>query len=351
VTDETAVGSEVMQGVWERRNNQGIQILRVHYSADPERDPNLNPEWYSRERKKYSSQGVWDREQEIIYEAGGGERLFSHILSKYKHKIVITDPLWRPNPFWRQVGGFDHGKRNPTAGLVVYVDEDGCKYACGEYYMPGLGPRQNAENLRQLPNFYQARTVFADPTIFHETQAQPDGSYKSINQLYVEAGLVNMCAAVENDELTGMERILDHWHNGDLDDKEPTLKIVCRKPYDKRRDGLYPYDCPNLLWELMRTRREELTAQQLMRRNPTEKIVDKDNHQRDSLKYVLLSLPKAAEIPIEHKIAMATRDMNPMNQYLTAQKMLATERQMSKPILTGGTALRRGIGLGKFGRR
>ena len=39
------------------------------------------------------------------------------------------------------------------------------------------------------------------------------------------------------------------------------------------RDG-----CPNLLWELMPTRREQLSAAQLMRKNPTEAIVDKDNH-------------------------------------------------------------------------
>jgi len=41
----------------------------------------------------------------------------------------------------------------------------------------------------------------------------------------------------------------------------------------------------------MRTRREQLSASQLMRKNPTEAIVDKDNHLRDALKYILLSLP------------------------------------------------------------
>jgi hypothetical protein len=49
----------------------------------------------------------------------------------------------------------------------------------------------------------------------------------------------------------------------------------------------------------MRTRREQLTAQQLMRENPTEAIVDKDNHLRDALKYILLSLPSPSERPKE----------------------------------------------------
>jgi hypothetical protein len=45
--------------------------------------------------------------------------------------------------------------------------------------------------------------------------------------------------------------------------------------------GLHNWDCPNLLWELMRTRRVKLTAQHLLTKNVAEAIVDKDNHARD----------------------------------------------------------------------
>ena len=86
-----------------------------------------------------------------------------------------------------------------------------------------------------------------------------------------------------------MERILEHWR--DLDYREPTLKIICPHDFSRKRFGLFVDGCPNLLWELMRTRREQLTASQLMRKNPTEAIVDKDNHLRDALKYILLSSP------------------------------------------------------------
>ena len=56
-------------------------------------------------------------------------------------------------------------------------------------------------------------------------------------------------------------------------------------------------DCPNLLWELMPTRREKLTAQQLLSKNISERIVDKDNHTRDAVKYVLMSLPEPRPRP------------------------------------------------------
>ena len=113
--------------------------------------------------------------------------------------------------------------------------------------------------------------------------------------LYYEVGLSGHVEG-PNDELAGMEQILEHWR--DLDHREPTLKIVCPYDYDFSRNqhGLFPDGCPNLLWELMRTRRKLSSASQLTRKNPTEAIVDKDNHLRDALKYIILSLPSPSEI-------------------------------------------------------
>jgi hypothetical protein len=59
----------------------------VHYSADPERDPDITPEWRETERRKYSSQGAWDREQEIHATAGGGELVFADTLRKHWKRL------------------------------------------------------------------------------------------------------------------------------------------------------------------------------------------------------------------------------------------------------------------------
>jgi len=101
------------------------------------------------------------------------------------------------------------------------------------------------------------RRILADPSIFHATQAQAEGGFKSIAELYSEAGLDGLWEG-ENAEIAGMERILEHWR--DLDYREPTLKIICPFDYSRKRFGLFPDGCPNLLWELMRTRREQLSA-------------------------------------------------------------------------------------------
>jgi hypothetical protein len=262
-----------IKGLTTRRTSSGIQVVRVHYTADPDRDS----EWAAQERRKYSSQAAWDREQEIVHDAGGGEPVFAEILNRYADKIIIRDPGFQIPPHWTRIGGFDHGKTNPTAALVTAVDCDGTIYCLAEYYQPGLTPHQHMENLRHLPGFLDGHCIYADPSIFYQNQAQADGRFISIAEIYVEAGVSNLTDG-QNAELAGIERILEAWR--DLDHREPTLKIVCPHDYSRRRFGLFQNGCPNLLWELMRTRREQLTASQLMRRNPTEAIVDRPPPER-----------------------------------------------------------------------
>jgi methyl coenzyme M reductase gamma subunit len=52
----------------------------------------------------------------------------------------------------------------------------------------------------------------------------------------------------------------------------------------------------------MRTRREKLTAQQLLTRNVSERIVDKDNHARDAMKYLVMSLPEPAMMTARDRV-------------------------------------------------
>src|SRR5258708_37723757 len=91
------------KGVSARVTRTGNLVMRIHYSADPDR----GAEWAKSERRKYSSQGAWDREQEIIHEAGGGERLVSEVLDRGEDSIGI-DPYnfgFRASPHWPIIGG------------------------------------------------------------------------------------------------------------------------------------------------------------------------------------------------------------------------------------------------------
>lgn len=96
-------------------------------------------------------------------------------------------------------------------------------------------------------------------------------------------------------DVSFVARLNTHWAN--LDRRDPTVKIVCPSGMfsDKPMPGTYDWGCPNRLWELKRTRRVKLSAHQLLNRNVSEGIVEKDNHARDAMKYLLMSRPEPSE--------------------------------------------------------
>ena len=300
-------GVEVRSGETIRRTSGGITVLRLHYAIHPERDPDLNPKWEKTERKKYTSQADWDREQDIMDEAGGGELVFGEILRNYRDKIIISDPRWKPDPDWKMDGGFDHGRASPTTMLRCYSDYEGNHYFCGEYYQPGMEIWEHADNLREMPDLRKLQTCYADPSIFpmnvHANVPTRKGERaKSLSEIYAENG-IDFLSPFHGDhsDVSFAARLLMHWAN--LEDREPTVKIVCRQSWERPSYGLHGWDCPNLLWELERTRRETLTAQQLLTRNASEAIVQKDDHARDACKYILLSYPEPARKTLERRVA------------------------------------------------
>jgi len=340
---------DVLRGLSMRRTKGGVPVWRLHYSAKDERDPRLNPDWRIAERKTYTSQASWDREQEIIDEAGGGELVFADTLVTYWDKIVITDPKWRPDKNWRIEGGFDHGKTNPTALERCYVDDAGTLYFCGEYYMPGREVWEHAPALRDMPDIRKLSATFADPTIFDATMQQSNhnqptragGSQeraKSINELYIENGIELFSPFYgDRSDISFAARLQMHWAN--LEDRAPSVRIVCRNYAEKPVPGLHPWDCPNLLWELMRTRRVKLSAQQLLSRNASEAIIDKDNHARDAMKYVMMSSPDPTKKTFRQSAEEDIRALAEAGEYTSAlvryQLMMANEQGSNRPIRIG----------------
>lgn len=219
------------------------------------------------------------------------------------------------------------------------VDEDGVIYIMREYYSPGE-IELHVKNLKELDDFDKVENVVADPSIFYDTQAQADGTYKAIASIYREYGIDNLCPAPERAELLGMERILMHWR--DLENREPTLKIVCTEDWSKKNYGVHNEGCPNLLWELKRTRREKMSAQLLQRKNPTEAIVDKDNHLRDALKYIVLALPEPSELPNAEKLRrLMAAAATPTDAMMTRLKFISQTRSSQMPVFIGGNAKRK----------
>jgi hypothetical protein len=176
-------------------------------------------------------------------------------------------------------------------------------YFSGEYYVPGKSVWQHAPELLGMPDIDRFEACYADPTVFDQRTQQERGKEpKAIAQVYAEEGVHFLTRFYRNrNDQTFTETLLAHW--GDLANRQPTVRIVCRNPSDRPQPGRHDWDCPNLLWELMRTRRRKLTATQLMSQNQSEEIIDKDNHARDAMKYVVMSLPEPTEKNQQDKIA------------------------------------------------
>lgn len=335
---------EISRGLTVRRTKGGIAVVRHHYSADPARDPNLNPQWKKLERSKYTSQASWDREQEIQDNAGGGELVLADTLVTYWKKIVIEDPRWQPDPRWVMEGGFDHGRANPSTLERVYCGYDETIYFCGEYYQPGREIWEHAIQLKQMADVRRMTVCYADPSIFPlnaqaNVPTRKDERAKSLNEIYVENG-IELFSPFHGDhsDISFGERVLMHWR--DLEHREPTLKIVCRNFSESPQPGLHNWDCPNLLWEMMRMRRVKLTAQQLLSRNTSEAIVQKDNHALDAAKYLVMSHPEPTSKSAKEQAAEAVAPLVEQGDLHSAnirynQALSRAGQSQHKPIRIG----------------
>ena len=80
----------------------------------------------------------------------------------------------------------------------------------------------------------------------------------------------------------------------------------------------------------MRTRREKLSAQQLMTRNFSEAIVDKDNHAADACKYVVMSHPDDQKVLRQahfERLEKLWKERSPTEAMLELPKIQEEERE------------------------
>lgn len=345
---------EVTTGVTIRRKKNGLTVMRLHYAAVPERNPatEAGQEWYRRERKKYASEARWRKEQEIDAYATGGEAVFGKILSEFYDVVVISDPNWYPDPRWDVIGAFDHGVANATCLLKGYVPRKEIDpktgkpkptevYLCGEYYSnrrPGWANNvdQNCEAIMKggtdadgnpflpMPDIDRARWIMADPSIFYLTQVEKKGDPTNIYATYRKNNFLKLkpYEGIRSD-ITFVEWMMSDYWRGVANGAKPRLHIVCRNPSDRQQPGMHPYDCPNLLWELKRARRVEMTARQLLTKNPSENLQDKNNHARDCLKYLTGMLRSATPIPLEEEVAAQLTGLDPTTQNIRARFLMS----------------------------
>jgi len=274
------------------KTKSGFQVLELHYTADPAKDPDrLGAAWVAEAVEGYpggfESSG-WKTEMEIDYESGGGEKVFPFLSQSlcpvFIPSIDPADAMARMNVF----AGYDYGTNSPSAFEVWGIDDVGNLYALWELYEPCLDYVQHFNRIKRCPYFDKLEYISADNKIFSKTQQTANG-VQAVSQLFHDNGIYISRARQGMDYPIAMRFLSEYWPGGKTGwDKIPPRAFITD-------------DCPNLKMEVRGLKfQEHVSSIVASRKNNVEKLVDKNNHAWDASAYAIdrkpsLWTPSAAD--------------------------------------------------------
>lgn len=274
-------------GMKRYRTRDKVDVLRIHYSADP--DKNLSTErgrrWYEMIADGYVG-GIhnpgFKREMELEWDIMGGKPVYPY-LYRADHPIYCKAP---PDDLIRTmyVGcGLDHGTTSPSAFEVWGRDPAGRSYTLWEVYGE-MSVKQMAEAIKNCPYFGLIRSWRADPSIWKVDQQKGDGTC-AIADLYEAEGLFFQPGYRGADRLLYEQLRSGPWANHE----EPMLFITDRTPVLKNQMA-------NMRWE------EHTSAHAIMFRDAPETMVQKENHSPDAFAYSFTRAESTTDVPKIHVV-------------------------------------------------
>lgn len=307
IKDKADFGEPVVKGVWQKRNSQGVLVTTVHYTADPDKDPETEngQKWFGQTIVDYlggTSSAKWRKEMEIDFTVGIGEPVFEY-LAKMEREIkfppsILTERFLETCKFY---GGLDWGTRNNSAFTVVAEDLKGGFWVVWEWSDKKKTPEEVAREIRSCPYYSRLEWIAADPTMWTENQARKEG-YTSFARILTEEIpedlRLNLMPAHGRLDIAAITKLHAWW-------KMAPIKLRISEM------------CVILWRELMNLRFMDAGAD----KNPSEKLVDKDNHEWDTLKYIILSHPVAGVVEDRPKFGT----IGYMNKIAEAARQIASE--------------------------
>lgn len=227
---------EIMRGVGRFKSLSGIPVLRIHYSADPGKDP-ANEEgrkWLARVLLGYRD-GANDVDFRQHYEIDPfvqSGRMVIPDWDSIKRRVVIDPFPVEAMQGWHASSGLDWGASNRTVWQVWANDFQGNRYCVEEIAIPANscgGVRGYAALMKASPWFEKVNgTIQADPSIFNVTQSQKVGGMVSNAQLFAQEGVFLQPAKAKGqaaDEILKNRLLGDYWPGAGSEDFEPSLFI------------------------------------------------------------------------------------------------------------------------------
>lgn len=276
-------GIEWPKGMRSWKTPSGVDVLEVHYSADPAKDPDRRGEEWVEEAVKGYVGGLdstgWQTEMEINYGAGGGDPLFPFISSR-KHPIftkrVSVDEVINTHSIY---AGYDWGTNNESAFEVVSFDNLGQPHAVWELYEPCENIEHHIYKMKMSPYWEHIKYIVCDPSITARKHPTASG-LQSVNEVFSHFGVYFRPGRRGVDVTQAIRLKTEYW----ADPLNPRAFITS--------------ECPHLQQEIMDLRWEKhLSEGVASRKNNPEKIRQKKNHGFDAFCYLMDTRPRAWVAP------------------------------------------------------
>jgi len=258
-----------MQGLDTYKTREGFTVAQVHYSADPQK---TTPEAMEMLLEGYpggKTGAAWRKEMEIDFTAYSGQLLCYDILTNHRNEIIRNYSI---EPWHYKFGSLDWGRNNPASFHVYVVSGEGKNnhvHSASEIYLRNTSIPDFCSLIKQAPFYSEMLWISADPSLWSKNQETKDG-LRSLFDMFTDEGVHLRKGASKSDQFA-INDLLDRWDN--LDEKKPRLTISPA--------------CHKQVWEWERLRYQEITTAMVEKKNPSEVLVDKDNHSWDDWKYFI----------------------------------------------------------------
>ena len=279
------------------RNELGITVARIHYSADPAK----TVEWAEEGRKRAASPAMWNQEMEIQGDAQAGQLVFP----SFDRRINVIKPFPIPHD-WTRFMGIDPHPRVPHAFLWMAVSPKNDHVYFREYWPSRIyGKRGNVpedDDRFTIFEYAEAIKMLEGPNVHHfaengfaDNQDKQERIYRRIMDPYGRA-----VALVRQDGKDEEETFWDRYEKLKIlcepakKDWDASVDIVNRRlaaQIDTKGEASTPQilifeTLPELILELETNRYQLLTPTQAATRDPTDTPLPKRKHMTDLVRYI-----------------------------------------------------------------
>jgi hypothetical protein len=273
-----------VRGISTRETSLGFHVIRLHYSADPDKDPETEAGrvWLA-QAKQGMSESRWRKEYEVDYGALGGERVFPEL----DPSVHIIEPFDLDMDAWTVWMACDPHPRTPHAFVWLAVNSEGDMVILFSYWPASA----------VTPDYRATCKHYADAVEYYEEDSKlkvykrlMDVAGKAFNaseehsyfEAYRDAGLP-FYPAKKNRDFSGFELINAalqplRFQIGDEITTRPRLRIF------KGNEELC-YQISHLRFD------EWKGAGMAAEKDPPERVREQRKHLVDCLAYILLDEP------------------------------------------------------------